>query len=61
MLNPDSVVALGGGTLLRDENRSCAESSGEIVCLDADLPYAAAASGRRYQMARPLLEGDLPE
>jgi shikimate kinase/3-dehydroquinate synthase len=31
-----SVVALGGGTLLREVNRHCAEEHGQVVCLDAD-------------------------
>ena len=31
----DKVVALGGGTLLRDSNRALAESSGTVFCLDA--------------------------
>ena len=36
--NPDSVVALGSGTLLRVENRKSAESHGIVVYLDADVP-----------------------
>ena len=29
------VVALGGGTLLRERNRTIAENAGDIICLDA--------------------------
>jgi shikimate kinase len=29
-----SIISLGGGTLLRDENRKLAESSGVVICLD---------------------------
>ena len=31
----DAVVALGGGTLLRDANRALCERSGSVLCLDA--------------------------
>jgi shikimate kinase / 3-dehydroquinate synthase len=57
-LGSDSVVALGGGTLLRNENRSCAESSGEIVCLDADFHTLVQRLAGDTQ-ARPLLENNL--
>ncbi len=30
---PNAVVALGGGTLLRQANRACAEACGPIVCI----------------------------
>lgn len=33
----DRVIALGGGTLLRDGNRRLAEASGQIILLDAAL------------------------
>ncbi|MFH1524359.1 MAG: 3-dehydroquinate synthase [Chloroflexota bacterium] len=55
-----SIIALGGGALLRDANRACAESDGEVVLLEADLPTLLArtksASGQR-----PLLVGDVEE
>jgi 3-dehydroquinate synthase len=55
-----SVIALGGGTLLRDSNRACAESAGEVVLLEADLPTLLerlkSESGQR-----PLLAGDMEE
>ena len=57
---PDSVVALGGGTLLRSENRTCAEASGQIVCLDAGLQTLLRHLDNDGN-GRPLLEGDLSE
>src|SRR6266540_1254548 len=33
----DSIIALGGGALLRDENRAFAESHGKIILLMAEL------------------------
>ena len=55
-----SVIALGGGALLRDCNRACAESAGEVVLLEADLPTLLerlkSESGQR-----PLLAGDMEE
>jgi len=59
-VDSDSVVALGGGTLLRDGNRSCAESDGEIICLDAGLDILQQHLAYDTN-TRPLLEGDLPE
>ncbi len=51
---PPSVVALGGGTLLRDANRRCAEEHGPVVCLDAD--YATLTARLSYdETPRPLL------
>ena len=34
----ESVVALGGGALLRDENRALIESSGRVISLNAEVP-----------------------
>ena len=55
-----NVIALGGGALLRDTNRACAESAGEVVLLETDLPTllirTKSASGQR-----PLLAGDVEE
>ena len=59
-VDSDSVVALGGGTLLRDENRARAESSGEIVCLNAGLDTLLHHL-REEPRSRPLLAGDLTE
>ncbi len=55
---PAAVVALGGGALLRDANRACAESHGEVVLLEADLATLAARL-RADANQRPLLAGDL--
>ena len=54
----DSVIALGGGTLLRAANRSLAETNGTVICLNADHPQLL----HRLRMdanPRPLLVGDL--
>lgn len=54
----ESMVALGGGALLRDENRAFAESNGKILLLMAELPTLL----ERIQHEpgkRPLLAGDL--
>ena len=56
----ESIVALGGGALLRDENRTFAEGHGKIVLLMADVETLfqrlSESSSRR-----PLLSGDLRE
>jgi 3-dehydroquinate synthase len=53
-----AVIALGGGALLRDENRALAEANGQILLLMAELPTLLYRlhndSGKR-----PLLTGDL--
>ena len=53
-----SVTALGGGALLREANRECAESTGEVVFLEANLPILL---GRLMTEPgqRPLLEGEM--
>lgn len=56
----ESVVALGGGALLRDENRDFAEKAGMVVLLMAELDTLV----ERLQTdsnKRPLLAGDLRE
>ncbi|MBE0672497.1 MAG: 3-dehydroquinate synthase [Anaerolineales bacterium] len=56
----ESVVALGGGALLRQENRAFVESNGKVVLLVAEL----ATLLERLQGEsgnRPLLTGDLQE
>jgi len=53
-----SVIALGGGALLRDENRALVEHSGKVFLLMAELPTLV----ERLQNSahkRPLLAGDL--
>jgi 3-dehydroquinate synthase len=56
----ESVIALGGGALLREENRALVESSGRIIFLMADIEMLQ----RRLEAdinKRPLLTGELPE
>jgi shikimate kinase/3-dehydroquinate synthase len=55
-----SVIALGGGALLRDANRVCAESAGDVVLLEADLPTLLARLKAKPDQ-RPLLVGDMEE
>jgi 3-dehydroquinate synthase len=54
------IIALGGGALLREENRALVESYGSVVLLKAELPTLLNRlkhdGGRR-----PLLKGDLRE
>jgi 3-dehydroquinate synthase len=56
----ESVVALGGGALLRDENRTFAENNGKIILLMAEL--TTLLERLHYESGhRPLLAGDLRE
>jgi shikimate kinase / 3-dehydroquinate synthase len=57
---PASVTALGGGALLREANRVCAESAGEVVFLEASVPILLDRL-RTEASRRPLLEGNLDE
>ncbi|HEU0293478.1 MAG TPA: 3-dehydroquinate synthase [Anaerolineales bacterium] len=59
-LAQDKVIALGGGTLLRDENRTYAEAHGKVILLmaDVDTLYQRLNEGTH---GRPLLAGDLRE
>jgi shikimate kinase / 3-dehydroquinate synthase len=55
-----SIIALGGGALLRDANRECAESSGEVVFLDTS--YSILLRRLKTEPSqRPLLEGKMEE
>jgi shikimate kinase/3-dehydroquinate synthase len=54
----ESVVALGGGALLRDENRAFAESHGTIILLMAK-PHTLLERLHNDSGKRPLLTGDL--
>jgi 3-dehydroquinate synthase len=54
----ESVIALGGGALLRDENRELAENSGKVILLLADPPTLMDRL-RNDSHRRPLLAGDL--
>jgi shikimate kinase/3-dehydroquinate synthase len=54
----ESVVALGGGALLREENRVFAESNGKVLLLMAELPTLLDRI-QHEPGKRPLLAGDL--
>ncbi len=54
----ESVVALGGGALLRDENRAFAETNGRLILLMAELPTLLDRLHNDPEK-RPLLTGDL--
>jgi shikimate kinase/3-dehydroquinate synthase len=54
----DKIIALGGGALLRDENRSLAETTGQVFLLAADLPTLVARLSQD-ENKRPLLAGEL--
>ena len=56
----ESVVALGGGALLRDENRNIAESNGKVLLLMAE--FSTLLERLHYEAGnRPLLAGNLRE
>ncbi len=55
--SPAAVIALGGGALLRPENRALAEAAGRVVCLQA--AYATILQRLpKGDGGRPLLSGD---
>ncbi len=56
----ESVVALGGGALLRDENRSVATGNGKVILLMAELSTLLERLNASSNI-RPLLVGDLRE
>jgi len=56
----EKVIALGGGALLREENRTLAESVGKVILLEADLPTLVTRL-TRDENKRPLLAGELRE
>jgi 3-dehydroquinate synthase len=56
--NSDRVVALGGGALLQEENRTLAEANGKVIFLDADIDtLVTRLSGD--EIKRPLLAGEI--
>ncbi len=57
---PDRVIALGGGTLLRAENRVLAEQNGQVVCLRVKQPVLIERLQAEANQ-RPLLSGNLDE
>jgi 3-dehydroquinate synthase len=54
----DTVIALGGGALLRDENRKIAEANGKVILLVAELNTLLERLSKDANK-RPLLAGDL--
>ena len=58
--NKESVIALGGGALLREENRALVESNGRVIFLMAELNTLLGRL-RSDSNQRPLLAGDLHE
>ena len=57
--NDTSLVALGGGALLREHNRILAESAGRVVFLQTSVDTLVARLSADY--SRPLLAGDIRE
>jgi len=60
MNNKESVIALGGGALLREENRALVENNGRVIFLMAELNTLLGRL-RSDSNQRPLLAGDLHE
>ena len=56
--NGESVIALGGGALLRQENRATVEQAGKVVVLMAEASTLLAHLEQSPE-ERPLLAGDL--
>ena len=56
----DQVISLGGGALLREENRVTAETHGMVILLMAELPTLLGRL-KKDEGKRPLLAGDLRE
>ncbi len=55
---PKAIIALGGGALLRDENRAFAESNGRVILLMAELATLLERM-KKDSGKRPLLSGDM--
>ena len=58
LASEDGVVALGGGALMKAENRSLVEACGTVFCLSAD-PQSLLERLSVEAEPRPLLAGDL--
>src|ERR1051325_4517729 len=56
--HPGAVIALGGGALLREENRTLVEQSGTVMLLMAELSTLFERL-KKDSNERPLLAGDL--
>jgi shikimate kinase/3-dehydroquinate synthase len=52
-----SIIALGGGALLRPQNRECAETHGSVLCFTADLQTLQARVSKAPNQ-RPLIKGE---
>lgn len=59
-LQSESVIALGGGALLRDENRALAASNGKVILFSAELDTLVERLSFDT-VKRPLLAGNLRE
>ena len=57
---PESIIALGGGTLLRPENHKLAEASGKVICLRV-APQVLMERLAADPNPRPLLTGNMAE
>ena len=58
VISTEKVIALGGGALLRNENRSMVQTHGQVVFLEADQSILAARLALDSN-PRPLLAGEL--
>ena len=58
VMESERVIALGGGALLREDNRALVESCGEVILLRAKLSTLYERLQQDMHQ-RPLLEGDL--
>jgi shikimate kinase / 3-dehydroquinate synthase len=56
----ESVIALGGGSLLRDDNRTLVEDNGRVILLMAEVDTLLNRLGSDSNK-RPLLQGDMRE
>ena len=54
----ETIIALGGGALLRDENRALVEANGKVIFLIAEIPTLYERL-QNDSHKRPLLAGDL--
>ena len=52
------VIAVGGGALLRDKNRRCAEENGQVIFLEANVSTLLKQLSKG-ENKRPLLTGDV--
>ena len=55
---PEMIFALGGGALLRDENRTLVETNGKVVFLETDFSVLSTRLSQDTNQ-RPLLSGEI--